>query len=115
MKMKMKSTGVFAYLPIDLWHEIYAFHDTYRQDFEAKVLPQMLDTIRENIMTKLEKLKHHILTYGPFQQEQVDMLYDYIMSDEINLNLLRYDPRFHLIDRIFFNHGVLKALWRQSM
>lgn len=111
----MKSTGVFAQLPDEVWNEVWAFHDTYRQDFQEKVLPEMLDTIKENVMCKLERLKHHILTFGPFNQQQIDMLYDYIMSDEINLQLVRYDPRFHFIDRVFFNHGVLKALWRHSM
>lgn len=111
----MKSTGRFADLPDEIWTEVWTFHDTYRQDFSKKVLPDLLHTIKENVISKLEKLKHHILTFGPFNQEQVDMLYNYIMSDEINLNLLRYDPRFHFIDQVFFNHGVLKALWRQSM
>lgn len=110
----MKSTGIFQELPVEIWYEVWKFSDAFRQDFSKNVLPSLLDHVKEGIIFKMEKLRDHILGHGPFNQEQIDMLYGYIMSDEVNLNLVRYDSRFHFIDKVFFNHGVLKALWCQS-
>lgn len=96
--------------PHELAMLIYEYSDEYKIEFREKVLPDMLKKVGERMVRQM-------LTVWEkgFSQDVSDEMYVLLMSDAVNLRLIQYDQHFHRIDKMYFNHSILRRLWRESL
>ena len=87
-------------LPTELVLHIHSYHDTYRQEFQKKVLPTLQDTVRLKL---IEKAFHFIYKVN------VQEAYEFVMDDnQFNYELVQEDLTFRHFDQMWFMNMVRK-------
>lgn len=85
-------------LPTELTLHIHSYHDTYRQDFQEKVLPNLQDHIRVKLLTK---------AFDLLSKVQIQKAYDFIMDDnQFNYELVQDEAMLHHFDKTWFMNRI---------
>ena len=91
----------------DVCHLIYTYTDNYREYFRKEVLTVMVKIVRDNM---IKKMWHIMYCSGRSTMEGMRNLKEYLKSDAFDLENLRYHPDFYFIDKLYFNHAIMKHL-----
>ena len=94
-------------LPICLVDYIYEFVGLNREHFQEHVIPQMNDYVRKRTMRRTHQ---HLAS---MDMDRINLAFDELIA--VNFNLMKYDPDFHHVDKIFFNYGIMKRLWKETL
>jgi hypothetical protein len=91
-------------LPEELTLHVHSFHDTFRQDFQQKVLPTLQDCVRKKLLKK---------AFDLLSKVQVQEAYDFMMDDnQFNYELVKEEPMLYDFDTTWFmNHIRINKCW----
>lgn len=85
-------------LPSELYLHVHSFHDTFRQDFQKIILPNLLGEIKKR------QIEHAFDLLSKFQVQEA---YDYIMDDnQFNYELVKTEPILHQFDKTWFMNRI---------
>lgn len=85
---------------------IYSFVDTYKQAF-TRVLDELKSTCHSRMIQKMWRLMY---CSGKSITQGLRNLETYLLSDEFDFHSLKYNPDFYYIDRVYFQHSVMRRL-----
>lgn len=92
-------------LPTELTLHIHSYNDTYRQDFQKKILPNLQDYIRVKLIEK---------TFNFISKVQIQEAYEFVMDDnQFNYELVRDDITFRHFDQMWFMNMIRKNKWKK--
>lgn len=91
----------------DVCHHIYSYADTYKQYFTTNVLPILVKIVRDNM---IQKMWHIMYRSGKNTREGFENLKLFLLSDGFDADSLKYHPDFYFIDRLYFNHAIMRHL-----
>jgi hypothetical protein len=89
-------------LPSELKTEIFQYDNTYKDYIQQVVLIEMISVLQKRALTLIERMGN-----------DYSKIYTFLVSDSINPRLLAYDPKFHAIDRKFFNYYFMRRRWTE--
>lgn len=85
-------------LPVELTLHIHSYHDTYRQDFQEKVLPTLQDHIRAKLLEK---------AFALLSKVKIQEAFEFIMDDnQFNYELVKAEPMLHHFDQTWFMNRI---------
>lgn len=89
-------------LPPEIRNHIYDFDHTYKDYIQHVVLVELKKVVRQKLLNQIENMG-----------DDYSQVYTFLTSDGVNPRLLAYDPKFHAMDRKFFNYHFMRHRWME--